>query len=160
MYFRPNKKGNCLAVGICSKFPRHFMGGTPQKKRKLLPNYLKKAPTTQYWYMWDLQPSYFFLHEQKIRSLQYLGLNWISFKHPAIVSFCVWKNPGPHHLSGDKKEKSLWLLQASPLLKGISIITACSWALPSWTSPFLLRPDLSATFECVHQQDQFTLVNK
>lgn len=102
--FRANEKGSSSTVGICSRFPRHSEGGTPQKRESFSLIIWKKQPQQL-----DIDVcgtcnhGIFLLHEQKVRSLQDLGLNWISFKHPAIVSFCVWKNPGPCHLSGDKR---------------------------------------------------------
>lgn len=72
MYFRSNKKGNNLTVGICSKFPRHFVGGSGESFYLIL---FKKTNNLLSMYVTTCRSIFFFCMNKKILPLHYLGLH-------------------------------------------------------------------------------------
>lgn len=87
MYFRPNKKGNNLTVGICSKFPRHFVGGSGESFYLIL---FKKPNNVLPMYVTTCHEHIFLLYERKDSSFTLSGTPLNFLQEPSNCFFlCV-----------------------------------------------------------------------
>lgn len=140
MYFRPNKKGNNLTVGICSKFPRHFVGGSGESFYLIL---FKKTNNLLSMYVTTCREHIFLLYEQKD---SFLHTIWDSTEFPSRAQqsfFSVCERILVLVIGLETKGGISVASACISVLNGISIITSLQLglALLKRNSPFLLRSD-------------------
>lgn len=131
MYFRLNEKGNSLTVGICSKFPKYFVGGSRESFCLILLKTPKQPNSLISMYVKTCQGHIFLLYEQKDSSFTLSGTQLNFLQAPSNCFLLCVKESWSLWWVWRQKEESLGLLHASLSSMASPLSLLCSWALPS-----------------------------